>query len=251
MRSRKMRNAATTAIQPQAPRQTIHQHGTNWPLIILVSVLSIPLALFLVWAFLTFLFYEMEFEKPGYQSSLVVFGLLCLAVLGIVSREIIGYIISKWFDGRLELQQLINDHQRSQQLLAQTGVPASRPTSEETRLGKLIMLVMWHAYDHYSRFGEYGANDAKPWSRRSVAALTIAGESKPVGETIINGKVKRFLERENVIASDKINIDDYPNLDSVRDLLERRFNVPIKFYGNVNNVTLPHQEGGFSEFIEK
>jgi hypothetical protein len=84
-----------------------------------------------------------------------------------------------------------------------------------------------------------------------VAALTIVGESRPVGETIINGKVKRFLEREGVIASDKINIDDFPNLDSVRELLEHRFNVPIKFYGNVNNVALPHQEGGFSEFIEK
>jgi len=248
-----MRNTTGAAIPAPAPRQTIHQHGTNWPLILLVGVISAALAMWLFWAFLAFLFWMMDFSEPGQQAAATVFWLLVVAIVAIFAYIIGGYFIGKWFDGKIELQREINYGLRNQALTAQAGVTDSRQISEDARLCKLVMLVMFNAYQFYAQFGEFSANDPRPWSRRSVAALTIAGEQKPVGETIINGKVKRLLVAEDVIIDEQINVADFPTLDFVREMLERKFTMPVKFYGagvEVSN-SLPDQRYGFSEIIQK
>lgn len=249
---RKMKNTAAPAIHAPAPRQTIHQHGTNWPLVIIAGVAAGALAMWVSWLFLAFLFWMMGSREPGALAAEVVFGILVLAVLALVSREIVGYFISKWFDGKRELQELINDGLYHQQIAAQSGVTDSRTTSEDSRLVKIIMLVMSEAYRYYGKYGAYGTNDARPWSRRSVAGLTIAGESKPVGETVINSKLRWWLEREEIIIDKQINVDQFPELENVRELVQRRFNVPVKFVGNIAvNTSLPNQGYGFGDEIQK
>lgn len=250
--ARKMKNTAAT-IAPQAPRQTVHNHATNWPLIIIAGVISGGVAMWIVWAFLAFLFYMMDFKTPGQQAAQAVFFLLVIAIAGIISKEILGYIIGKIYDGRIELQKEINFGLRQQQLTAQAGVTTPRQMSEDSRLCKLVMAVMFAAYNDYSQSGIYGSNDQRPWSRRQVALQTIAGETKPVGDTVINGKVRRLLQVEGVIDDgDQINIDDYPNLDFIREMLERRFSMPVRFYGNVDfNGSLPDSVGGFEQIIQK
>lgn len=234
MGRRKLKNAMALAPDLPPPAKNItYDNRTPWPAIILTSFACVVLTLPLLWWIAIYIMAQAGIRHPeralanGIMS--IAFAGAFVAVAIVVVKYVIMAILDDLFAHRETMKEMELQLATRQQMTAQHALPAQtgRMTEEQERFAKLITAVMFQAYDHLSKAGQYGGNDARPWSRNQAKEVVLAGESEPVGFTM-GARVRSWLTGHQVIRSDQINTDRYPDLASVQALLQREFDAPIQ-----------------------
>lgn len=230
-RRKTVKNVAGLAVADNQPQTiTVNQASSPWPGIIFTGFICLLIFIPIVWGIGVFLL-----TKAGvYQAEQTLAqGLVTLAWVAIVImmgtalvRYIILAVLDAVFAHKQAMKQMDLDMMRRQQLLAQVPT-AHRANEEDRRFARLIQLVMWKAYDHLNKHGQYNANDPRPWSRGQVEELVLAGEKTKVGYSMAR-RVRPFLSEHMIITSDnQINTARYPSLSDVQHLLNRLYDIPV------------------------
>lgn len=234
---RKLKNVAPLAPDmPPTARNITYDNRTPWPAIILTGFACAVLTLPILW---WIAIYIMDQAGVRHPEQVLANGIVSLVFAGsfvgvgvVVVKFVILSALDNVFAHRETMREMELQIVTRQQMTAQHALPAqtSRMTSEQERFAKLITAVMFKAYDHLSKAGQYGGNDARPWSRGQAKDVVLADESEPVGFTM-GARVRSWLTEHQVIRSDQINTDRFPDLASVQALLRRRYDVPISVTG--------------------
>jgi len=222
---------------------TIHQHNApNYTGLAVVGAATLIIIVVLVWHGGVFLLDRAGSQDPEKDMSTAIISLLILlAVAGLgvylfklfidrVCRAIEG-ITQTVMEARVEIA-------KANQLAAIAGAPAGRATDAQHRFAQAVILAMDEAYQIVARGGFSGI--ARPWSRRGVKALAdSAGISIPETGAHSCDSIGPFLRRRGVITTgDQIDVNKFPGIASVKVMLEKEFNVPVKV-----NPIIPYSGG--------
>jgi len=232
-RNKKLRNDAAALSmddgRPQAQHIT-YDNGPSWPGIIVISFVCLILALPILWWIAVFILDEAGVRSPERALAQGLMTLAWLLVLLLLGAAFVRYLILAVLDAVFEHKQVMKEMDieiaRSRQLLAQRAM-GHRANTEDQRFARLIQLVMWYAYDHLTKHGPYGANDARPWSRGQAEKLVLAGETKPVGYSMA-ARVRPFLSEHLIIRDNQVNLARFPALADVQHLLNRLYDIPVQ-----------------------
>lgn len=230
-RRRKINDVAASPLplpmRPPSPT-TIHQHSTNWPGIIAVSVLLAVGIMPVMWLFLVFLFDQLGSLNPAREAAFWVISVPFALVAGWLIKWLLLAILDSVFSFRLEIAKEVTERKRIELLAIQSSVEPGRMTETEYQFAQVILAVMNEAYGYVDKHQAPFKGRGRPWSVRS--ALDIA---KGMGITITQdqaGQVVKWLRSNDVVIGaldGQVNVGQYPDLGKVRALLDSKFGKPI------------------------
>lgn len=205
---------------PTQPSPThVHHHGASEVGPILAKAFVALAGLVLAWLTGIYLLDTAGVYKP--EQALAQFFIWAGAGLGLM------YIVNRWFGDHLDrwyghkekLEGERTQQIRYQQIMTKSAVTDSRTSGDRQRLATLIYMIMLDAYDHYANSGPYKGS-WRPWSRRAAGerVLVTLGETAPVGPEF-GAKVRRFLEEQEVIKNDQIDLKAYPSIADIQRLI--------------------------------
>jgi hypothetical protein len=236
-KKRQIRNENTAALPIDLPRpapaQTVHNYAPSEAGRIFAKWIVWALSAGLSWLFLRYLIVEgLQYRNPERFIAYFLFGGAGLLILSYAADR----TFTKWrqmeWNYRLQLAEIQAETARSLSLTAGApALPAERLTGEQKRLFENLALVMRQAYQDYAEKGNYqGGGDKRPWSKRSILAMTPPRYGKmPDSKT---GDIRAWLVSHQVIVgeaqSDQINTELYPAWADFMALLEEEFNMPVR-----------------------
>lgn len=234
-RRRRLDNAAAMPVPlpRQQPIQVTHQNTPNWVGIILAGFAVVVIGAIVLWHFAVYLADAAGSRAPERDISIglfwlfiiaaatgiIYFGFVALiAMIGDVARDITKTIV----DGRVQVAQ-------AAQLAAIASVPAGRATEAQHHFAQVVILVMNEAYRIVRDEGGFKGTK-RPWSRRGAKEIADnARKDVPETGTLSCESISPFLRRRDVITgNEQINFSKFPDIASIKALLEREFNIPVK-----------------------
>jgi hypothetical protein len=213
MGRKKLRNdaaalAADDLSRSQGVQHVTYDNGPPWVGIIVISFLCLIVLLPILWWIAVFILDEAGVRTPERALAQGLMTLAWLLIVLLLGAAFVRYLVLAVLDAIFAHKQAMKEMDieiaRSRQLLAQRAM-GHRANTEDQRFARLIQLVMWYAYDHLSKHGPYGSNDARPWSRGQAEKLVLAGETKPVGYSMA-ARVRPFLSEHLVIRDNQVNL---------------------------------------------
>lgn len=203
----------------EKPPAHVHHHTPSEATPILAKAGVGVLGLIVFWLFGLFLLSQMGVHKPAETlAHLIVYGCLLIGGAWWVDR-LVRHYVERYFAHKETIEQERTQQMRYKQVLTHSAVTDSRREGDDKRLASLIYLILLDAYDYYAKHGPYrGA--WRPWSRRPAGeyVLLTLGEQQPVGPEF-GAKVRGFLEKHEIIVSDQLNLERYPDIASVQRVL--------------------------------
>jgi hypothetical protein len=229
---KKLDNTAAAGVFPRPPIQppVIHNHNQiPWPGIILALFACFLALLPILWWILVFLADRLGYRNPEMAvAEFLIFlpfgggGLWFVAWL-------IGSILSRLHDHDERMMALRIEMEKVKLLTAQSSIEPGRMTEEDFNFARVILAVMMAAY----RWREDNQDAPfsgrwRPWSLDS--SLDTAKRIKVnITRTQANTVSKWLHEKGIVTAPDGGQITRrYPDLASVRIMLDREFGRPIQ-----------------------
>lgn len=217
---------STAEAKPQPHQTTINQAGPNYAAALVIILSAIPAFLWLGWLALVGLFEVVGAEKPARAAAQGLIILFILAIVLIVAVIVGQWLLARYFDYRIQLEQVRGEWQYKQLMVSREPVGNSRTMGEDVRFVRLVETVMIDAYDHVLSHGQYTKTDSKPWSRENAKQIKLTGESDPVGWAM-GAKVRPWLQNQGIVKGDKINLKKFPDIGSVQNMLRLQFETPI------------------------
>lgn len=228
-RRRKITNTAESVLPlPPPTNQIVHHHSINWPGIIIAAAVCAIIFLPILWLFWVSLFAQLGRRQPEREAAFWAISLLLAPVAALTIRWVLLAILDSWFSYRLEVQKEITERKRIELLAIQSSLDPGRMTEADFQFAQVILAVMNEVYFYIEKHNAPFKGRGRPWSVRSV--LDIA---KAMGITITQdqaGQVVKWLRSNNVIIGEldgQVNVGQYPDLGTVRALLDSKFGKPI------------------------
>jgi hypothetical protein len=227
---RKMSNTASAAVE--MPRvtapTTIHNHGTNWPMIIITGVGCALLSLPILWVFFVYLFQQLGYNQPQRVAAWWILAVPIFLIIVWAVGWLADRILSEVREIVVETQKEVTRREEVRLLAAQTSIDPGRMNEADYEFARVILAVMMIAYEwqKVNQRLEFPGR-WRPWSMRS-AKETAKGIGIKLTDAQANG-VSLWLHNHNVITSaDSGQITKtYPDLSNVRLLLEKEYGKPI------------------------
>lgn len=206
--------------------------------VIILAILVIP---FLGWFALVFIMSKLGYYHPDEAAAefIAILVISALVFSGVVF--IFNAIINKVLDHLKAMKMLDLDMLDRQARIATLPATTSVNMTNEAKLkARLIRAVVYNAlFNGYTDKDGSLYGKVQPWSRRSVAQMTIAGETPTEA---VAGSVARWLTEKKFLVSDrqlnlkKYNFNPEDFLQAVTEEIYRDFGRPINF--NVTDDTL-------------
>ena len=232
-RRRNLKNAAAGAIPTERPPQKveIRNHEASLAPVLLVAVFGFIVLAMAVWLALVFLAGRAGFREPDRIVATWIIRLLFGGPLLVLIAVGSGMLVARFFEHR-ERIETIRGEMLYKQLMARRETVSSRVDSETYRKVQLIEAVMWEAYQHIEDYGQYTANDVKPYSRDVMKEYVLAGETEPVGFKLAQ-EVNRWLRQRRVVTNkNTVNLNFFPDYGSLQQLVRNQYEVPIQYNGS-------------------
>lgn len=212
------RSEAKAQVISPPPRTEVHHHPSEVGPILAKAGVAIATPI-IAWLIGLFLLNMAGVRHPGQVLAELTFWLIGVAVFLFVADRWFSNFLSRWFEHKEALAEEQTRQLQYRQLMTQSAVTDSRTSGDMQRLASLIYMIMLDAYDDYARQGPY-TGAWRPWSRRPAGerVLVTLGETAPVGQDF-GSKVRPFLERNEIIVNDQLNLTRYPDLSHVQRLL--------------------------------
>ena len=225
-----MNNVA--AVTPQITE--VHNHNVSsrsgmvftWFLVAILSVI-------LIWYAAVFVLGRAGFKQPEEVLAQALFFFITGMVFLMGGLWIVNhFIMTPILSHKQVMAEIMRQYEIDRLKVAQQLPPeaASRMTAEDRRFVSLVKMVMAGAYENrLDQEGNLIRGRSEPWSRRSVGELTLYGEQKPIGETVLAGRVKPWLMEQGILIDDrKVDRVTFPDLIEVEAALIREFGQPIQ-----------------------
>lgn len=234
-RKKPLSNTVAAPAAPLPPLETTvnHHYHSSRIGVIFSAFCVIVAAVILAWFGLVFLAEQAGARQPEFEVARCLVGLaavgVILAALGLAAK----FFLNDFYRHREAMEQMHLQALEKRARLAQGIAPqaAAGMPDEDKRKYRAVMLAMDTAYQSVDEKGKLRTKN-EPWSRRSVGALTLLGEAKPIGEDTELAKwVKPWLLGKNIILDDRrVNLEQYPDLNAVETALIAEFGRPILLY---------------------
>lgn len=226
-RKRKMNNAAAGALpaQDRPPiSQTVHNHGANWPGIVIVGFVCLLAILPVFWLILTFLFGQLGSRNPSYDAA----WWLIYPPLGLCGLAVLKWFLTDWFAHKERMAEKLAEISYNKMLMAGTSTTADYGRNQ--RKAAIIKAVMAQVYrDLRDNNLPYKNGASRPWSKRQAEGLTIPGLGK-VSQAEAE-KVRDWLLEFQMIDTHKTNsqpnLRKYPNYETAANMVDVRYKVTM------------------------
>lgn len=231
---RKINNVAASSLPDPTPvNQTVHHHGTNWPLIIWSAVPAVALLLIILWLFLVHLFGELGYRHPGREAAFWVLAIPLFAIatwlLGQLAVAVGDSIIAGVHAIVIDVQKEITERKRLELAATQSLLDPGRMNEGDYQFAQVVLAVMNEAYNFLEKNKATAfKNRWRPWSINSTLDAAKALEITLTQAKA--GQVVKWLRANDVVTGDgdgQINMDAYPDKGAVRALLDNKFGKPI------------------------
>lgn len=226
---RKINNAISSPLPSLPPGPTnIHQHSTNWPGIIIAAVLSTVAIMPVLWLFLVYLFGELGAVNPGREAAFWVVSIPFAFIIGWLVKWLLLAILDSLFRYRLEIAKEVTERKRIELLAVQSSVDPGRMTETDYQFAQVILAVMNEAYGYIEKYDAPFKGRARPWSINSALEMAKAMDLTLTQDQA--GQVVKWLRANNVVTGKldgQVNVGKYPDLGTVRALLDNKFGRPI------------------------
>ena len=223
-----------------SPRETkIYNYAPSWASpIFAIGVVVVALVLLAWWA-MVYILEEAGVRDPSQALARGLLWALGIVVLLVGLSWFGAGLLDKYFAYRLEQRDkdLLLLEKRLEAMRYQTQMQQSQAvdrralSEDERRFLRLVEAVLFDAYDHVARHGEFGVSDSRPWARRNAGAIKLTNETDSVGETM-GARVGEWLRdpsRELIIGAkgrEQLNLRRYPDLASAQRVL---WHVPVVY----------------------
>lgn len=209
----------TQQIEPSTEAKTIYT--TTYPPSpaneILAKLVAALILIFISWPIAIFLLKTAGIKHPEetLAQTLVFLPLSVLLLFGL--RLIIGDMFTRWLDHRLEQKQADIELTRLRYAMQLNMAATSRSIGDNKRFEELIIAVLFDAYEYHHKYGRF-TSIKRPWSRREAEKIIMV-DNQPAGYALAT-KVRPFLEANQIIVNNQLNLKKYPDISSVKELLQ-------------------------------
>lgn len=204
----------TTTTDIKTPTHIHHHQATDTgPLIIKIA--TVILLIILSWPAGVFVLEKAGFKNPdkSLANGIIIIVVLIIFILAI--NHALTDKLNTYLDFRREMAEKDIERLRHMQLMQISAVTDSRQLNpQRQKLIKCCVAVMAKAYDYNATHKKPFSGPRRPWSRRQASIVVIDGQ--PAGT--VGELVRPFLEQNQVIVNNQINLKQFPNLASVQQL---------------------------------
>jgi len=204
----------TTTSDIKTPTHIHHHQATDTGPLIIKTATAI-LLIILSWPAGVFVLEKAGFKHPDKTLANGLIIIILLIIFALALNYAITDKLRQYLDFKREMAEKEIERLRHMQLMQISAVTDSRQLNpQRQKLIKCCIAVMAKAYDYVAINKKQFTGPRRPWSRRQASIIIIDGQ--PAGT--VGELVRPFLEQNQVIVNNQINLKQFPNLASVQQL---------------------------------